>query len=115
MPRGGARVGAGRPKGSKNGQGRAQAPRVDVPLAECIAPSSVDGQSPLDYMLAVMRDPDIDESRRDRMAVAAAPYLHGKVAERGSSKKGDREAAAKAAAGGQFGAGVAPRLVVNNR
>ena len=35
-------------------------------------------ESPLDYMLRVMRDETADERRRDEMAKAAAPYLHPK-------------------------------------
>jgi predicted pyridoxine 5'-phosphate oxidase superfamily flavin-nucleotide-binding protein len=34
---------------------------------------------PVDYMLAVMRDPAADHKRRDAMAMAAAPYLHPKL------------------------------------
>jgi hypothetical protein len=37
------------------------------------------GILPLDYMLAVMRDPGADQKRRDAMAMAAAPYLHPKL------------------------------------
>lgn len=35
---------------------------------------------PLDYMLAVMRDPKADPDRRDAMARAAAPFLHARIA-----------------------------------
>ncbi len=38
------------------------------------------GITPLEYMLGVMRDCGADKERRDRMAQAAAPYLHAKVA-----------------------------------
>ncbi len=38
------------------------------------------GITPLEYMLAVMRDPEADKERRDRMANAAAPYIHAKIA-----------------------------------
>jgi len=31
---------------------------------------------PLEYMLEVMRDPTADQTRRDMMAKAAAPYRH---------------------------------------
>jgi phage terminase small subunit len=48
---------------------------------------------PLDYMLSVMRNPDADQARRDRMAQAAAPYCHGRVAE----TKGKKEAQAEQA------------------
>ena len=55
--------------------------------------------SPLDYMLSVINDPGVDDARRDRMAIAAAPYVHARVAdgeareERGSRAGGqDRRA-----------------------
>jgi hypothetical protein len=34
---------------------------------------------PLEYMLAVMRDPAVDPRRRDRMAELAAPYCHHRL------------------------------------
>ena len=53
---------------------------------------------PLEYMLAVMNDRTADANRRDRMAIAAAPYVHGRVAENLLTKK-KREAAAATVAG----------------
>jgi hypothetical protein len=50
--------------------------------------------SPLDYMLAVMNDPEADPARRDRMAVAAAPYVHVRAA---AARPGKKEAAEQAA------------------
>jgi hypothetical protein len=48
----------------------------------------VDGEAmPLDYMLALMRDPHVDPARRDRMAAAAAPYCHAKISETGTLGK----------------------------
>jgi hypothetical protein len=38
------------------------------------------GETPLDYMLRVMRDPSADHDRRDKMASAASPYVHPKLA-----------------------------------
>lgn len=38
------------------------------------------GETPLDYQLRVMRDPTVDHDRRDKMAIAAAPYVHPKLA-----------------------------------
>ena len=35
--------------------------------------------TPLDYMLAVVRDPTAHPDRRDRMAAAAAPYIHPRL------------------------------------
>jgi hypothetical protein len=37
------------------------------------------GETPLQYMLRVMRDPDAPPARRDAMAIAAAPYVHSKL------------------------------------
>jgi hypothetical protein len=60
MPRGGFRPGAGRPKGSKTAR---------------------PGVAPLEYMLAVMNDVAADDARRDRMAIAAAPFVHARSAQ----------------------------------
>src|SRR5215216_1993734 len=59
----------GRRPGSKN--------KMTIARESAIAASGV---SPLDYMLTVMRDETADSARRDRMAQAAAPFLHAKVA-----------------------------------
>jgi phage terminase small subunit len=67
MPRGGKRPGAGRPKGSKNKTSLEQPEQREHYKGV---------QSPLDYMLAVMRDPLARFRRRDAMARAAAPYVH---------------------------------------
>ena len=37
------------------------------------------GETPLQYMLRVMRDPEAPPARRDAMAIAAAPYVHSSV------------------------------------
>src|SRR5262249_45936042 len=66
--RGGARPGAGRKKGSLN---RA--------TAEARAAAAKTGELPLDYMLRIMRDPKVSNTRRDEMARTAAPYLHPKL------------------------------------
>ena len=38
------------------------------------------GLTPLEYMLAVLRDETVEPERRDEMANAAAPYLHPRLA-----------------------------------
>lgn len=103
MPRGGARVGAGRKKKT--------APR-DVELTPADpTPPSPEGELPLEYMLRVVRDHTADPSRRDRLAVAAAPYCHAKVGE--SGKKDAAKEAAKQAAGGRLRAQkVPPKLAI---
>ena len=47
--------------------------------------------TPLDYMLKVMRDDEADQKRRDEMAKIAASYVHQKPSERlGAGTKGGR-------------------------
>lgn len=41
---------------------------------------SESGETPLEYMLRVMRDGTIDHERRDKMALAAAAYMHPRLA-----------------------------------
>lgn len=69
MPRGGKRPGAGRKRGSPN--------KATVARQEAIQAT---GQTPLEYMLAIMRDAEAQPSRRDEMAKSAAPYVHPKLA-----------------------------------
>lgn len=59
----------GRQKGSRN--------KAPAALAQAVAAS---GETPLDYMLRVMRDTSAEHDRRDEMAKAAAPYVHAKLA-----------------------------------
>lgn len=65
---GGARPGAGRPKGSANKK-----------TQEIVAKALQDGVTPLEYMLGIMRDVTADFERRDEMARAAAPYIHPRL------------------------------------
>ena len=37
------------------------------------------GKLPIDWMLAILRDPDAEQSRRDRAAEVAAPYCHPRL------------------------------------
>jgi hypothetical protein len=39
----------------------------------------MEGLTPLEYMLAVLRDENADTERRDEMAKAAAPYIHPRL------------------------------------
>ena len=68
MPSGGARPGAGRPKGSV-------AKKHQVTVADVGHPEYL----PLEYMLALMRDEKAEASRRDAMAIQAAPFIHAKL------------------------------------
>lgn len=69
MARGGARPGAGRKRGVPN--------KATISRQAAVAAS---GETPLDYMLRVMRNPMFKSERRDEMAKAAAPYVHPKLA-----------------------------------
>ena len=68
MAHGGYRPGAGRKPGSIN--------RASMEARERAAAGGV---TPLDYMLAVLRDEKADTQRRDDMAKAAAPYIHARL------------------------------------
>jgi hypothetical protein len=110
MARGGYRPGAGRKKGSKTKAG------VDKRNSDGIPPGVKDAAKaenldPLTYMLKVMNDPTADSERRDRLAIAAAPFVHARKGE-GKGKKDEREEKARAAGSGRFGTGTPPVRVV---
>lgn len=67
--RGGARPGAGRPKGAPN--------KATAEREQQIAAS---GLTPLDYMLSILRNEENDEAKRFEAAKAAAPYVHPRLA-----------------------------------
>ncbi len=47
---------------------------------ERIQSIAASGETPLEYMLRVMRDENTTADRRDDMARAAGPYVHAKLA-----------------------------------
>ena len=63
---GGVRVGAGRPSGARNKR----------PTYQAVKAMMVGEQSPLDFLLDVMRDDRNDVQLRVMAAKAAAPYIH---------------------------------------
>lgn len=69
MSKGGAREGAGRKRGVPNKASAAKAAEI-----------AASGETPLDYMLRIMRDEKAEPNRRDDMAKASAPYAHPKLA-----------------------------------
>lgn len=107
MPRGGYRAGAGRPRGTSTKDVVREAKREAKALQ----------MSPLEYMLSVMNDDGAESERRDRMAQAAAPYVHAKAADVAAGKKEQKQAAADAASAGgnRFAPRPGPRLAVNNQ
>jgi hypothetical protein len=80
MAGGGRREGAGRPKGAKD-----KNPRVTVKALLASEEMSrrvlakTKGMLPLPYMLKVMNDRKQPPDRRDRMAIAAAPFCHARL------------------------------------
>ena len=91
MPRGGARPGAGR---------KTKAVRDAIDACEIAAKRSKGQMSPLDFMLAVMRDDEQDIKLRTAMAQAAAPYIHSKPGDVRVGKKEQAEQAAQTAGSG---------------
>jgi hypothetical protein len=64
----------GRRRGSKNKK-RGLSDLND----EAVVQSVQSGETPLEYMLRIMRDPTQAVKRRDEMARAAAPYIHARL------------------------------------
>jgi hypothetical protein len=71
---------------------------------ETFAATPSENLEPLAYMLKVMNDPNAPADRRDRMAIAAAKFVHRR-ASGNSGKKDGQKAAAKKAATGRFSMG----------
>jgi hypothetical protein len=69
MARGGNRPGAGRKRGSPN-----------KATAERQAEIAASGLTPLDYMLTIMRNEELEAATRLDAANKAAPYVHPKLA-----------------------------------
>ena len=67
----------GRQKGSKN-KIKFQEEMI-VTREEIVASAAEARMTPLEYMLAIMRDPNVEQRRRDAMAIAAGPYVHAKL------------------------------------
>ena len=68
---GGKRLGAGKPRGAKR--------RITEEAIQRIAETG--DETPLEYMLRVMRDTGQADDRRDKMAIAAASYMHPRAIE----------------------------------
>ncbi len=97
MSRGGKRSGAGRKKGVKNRKRLVEILPVKVSAKKL---ALVPDQTPLEYMLAVMRDRTAEYKRRDEMAKAAAPFCHERLAPKAGGKKAQEEEDARTAGAG---------------
>jgi phage terminase small subunit len=125
MGRGGYRPGSGPQKGTKykpragkaaKASESARKPREKKPtIPQDIQDDAADANmTPMDYMLMVIRDKKIDPVRRDRMAIAAAPFCHPRKGE-GQGKKEEKSDRAAKAGAGRFAASAPPVLKVVNK
>lgn len=100
MARGGARPGAGRPKGAGKGSS------VKATAEQAVKAAKKLRLSPLEYMLSVMNDAEADPARRDRMAQAAAPFVHPKAEAPKTSKADELANKSRTAEDGTSWAGL---------
>lgn len=145
MARGGARIGAGRPrKGetpeeklarigiqrAKRAAQAASAPATPLPpaaTAAALPPQSGavvpkgddldDDLSPLDFLKAVQRNKTLPLETRMRAAMAAAPYAHAKLRDAGMGLKDERKKKARdvGAASSRYAPGAAPLTLVGSK
>jgi hypothetical protein len=113
MARGGYRPGSGRPH-------KEPAPKVK-PASRAALPAGDEGEpgaalNPLEYMLGVMNSDAATPARRDRMAMAAAPFVHPRAVPAAGGQKVERQAVAEDAAnsGSKYAPPPGPKLVVSN-
>ena len=110
MASGGYRPGSGPMKGTKYRPRGTKKDKKEAIPQDILDEAKAENLDPLTYMLRVMNDPTADKERRDRMAVAAAPYCHDRKGEGG--KKDERAERAKAAGEGRFRPSAPPIRVV---
>ena len=68
---------------------------------------------PLDYLLTIINDPNADSDRKDRLAIAAAPYCHPRLVER--ERIGKKDMQEKAAENAGAGTGWSSDLEFDSR
>lgn len=126
MPSGGRRPGAGRPKGAtkvkkaadiaalvvetmaKQAKAPGKAPEPLLPPPELPPALTRHYDDPLDFLTAVMNEPQIPMITRQDAAKALMPYKHAKKGETG--KKEAAAAKAKETGASRFGAAAPPPL-----
>lgn len=108
MARGGYRAGAGRRRGTPNAKLSKTEEKVIKKSAK------TEKKTPLEYMLDVMNSEDVDDDRRDKMAIAAAPYVHERAVDKKLGKKEQKLEAAKNAKNIYATRRGGPKLAVDN-
>ncbi len=79
MPRGGARPGAGRPKGSKN-KGATLTTTTPRRFERIKRRALRDGKIlPLDWFMGILNDPDATDDERTEAARYGAPFMHPRL------------------------------------
>jgi len=118
MPKGGYKAGGGRPRQANSRRslmekGRQAMAAAEAPEAsdETSASAQPENLDPLAYMLRVMNDPGAEPERRDRLAIAAAPFVHPRATDVAKGKKELQAERAEAAASGRFAPRPPPKLV----
>lgn len=109
MARGGYRPGAGRPKGATGTSKEVR--KAEQKLA---AGGGRGFATALEFAMSVINDPKADMSDKIRLAVAAMPFQHAKLAEKAQGKRADQADKAKKAASGKFAPPAPPKLVIDN-
>jgi phage terminase small subunit len=102
---------AGKPGMKGGGGARPGAGRKPQEKEEKMTIASNGKQSPLEFLLSVMNDNEVEDRLRLDAAKTAAQYVHPKAGEGG--KKDERQELAKKAGAGKFGASAPPRLVAS--
>jgi hypothetical protein len=111
MARGGFRPGSGRKKKLRIND-KAKKPENVLP-EDANGDKALKDMTPLEFMLAIMNDPEEDNDRRDHMAIAAAPYCHARGGEKG--KKDEQKNKARAAGNGKFASGRPPLRLITDK
>jgi phage terminase small subunit len=100
---------AGKP--GRSGGKRPGAGRPPIAHEEKLTIATNGNQTPLEFLLSVMNDNEVEDRLRIDAAKTAAQYIHHKKGEGG--KKEQQQDDAKKAAGGRFAAVQAPKLVAS--
>lgn len=110
MARGGARAMSGPPKGytGKKKGNKKKGEVADHILDDLKEEVERTGEemTPLAYMLKVMNTDGVEDTRRDRMAMAAAPFVHVRPGDKKGKKEEKHDKAKKA--GNKFAPSKAP-------
>lgn len=98
MARGGARPGAGRPKGDKG------TPATLPPFAADV--------EPLAFLLAIMRDPVQSQAKRMRAAALLLPYMHPKPGDTGKKETRQNAAGERATTSNRYATPKPPMFAI---